>query len=145
MGRLSVNRYLKNKAMDAIDHALGRPVDPMGETYRNYFAATGYGFQGNPHWVRGKVDGNMAFWHVTKAGRKALANHLRQIGDKHRLYEVTCRLRDNTEPWNVVGTSHGNAKYSSFLDVSDSWPDLTFGEFCRATTCRLAPRENAHV
>lgn len=28
-----VNRYLKDKAMDHIDHALGRPVDPMDETY----------------------------------------------------------------------------------------------------------------
>ena len=30
----SVNRYLEDKGMDRIDHALGRPVDPMRETYR---------------------------------------------------------------------------------------------------------------
>ncbi|WP_319533384.1 hypothetical protein [uncultured Cohaesibacter sp.] len=35
----SVNRSLDDKAMDAIDHALGRPVDPMSESYRNYYCA----------------------------------------------------------------------------------------------------------
>lgn len=34
---MRVNRYLKDKAMDRMDHALGCPVDPMQETFRNYY------------------------------------------------------------------------------------------------------------
>ncbi|MCL8000024.1 hypothetical protein M8994_17445 [Brucella sp. 21LCYQ03] len=34
----TVNRYLKVKALDLIDHGLGRPTFPLQETYRNYFA-----------------------------------------------------------------------------------------------------------
>ncbi len=34
----TVNRYLKNKAMDGSTMRLGRPVDPMGKTYRDHYA-----------------------------------------------------------------------------------------------------------
>ncbi|MHA4731227.1 hypothetical protein [Ensifer adhaerens] len=90
----SVNRYLKDKSMDHIDHALGRPVDPMGETYRNHFA-TGVdsqeakAFGASENWELDGLVRGMAYFSVTDAGRKALADHLTQIGDKHRLYDVT--------------------------------------------------------
>ena len=35
---LTVNRYLADPAMDDVDHALGRPLDPMRESYRNRYA-----------------------------------------------------------------------------------------------------------
>lgn len=34
-----VNRSLADPQMDDIDHALGRPRDPLGETYRNHYVA----------------------------------------------------------------------------------------------------------
>lgn len=33
----SMNRYFKNQRMDNIDHALGRPENPLKESHRNYF------------------------------------------------------------------------------------------------------------
>lgn len=45
---LRVDRYLENQAMDHIDHALGRPLDPLGETYRNFYATGSRRFDGDP-------------------------------------------------------------------------------------------------
>lgn len=69
-----VNRYLKDKAMDHIDHALGRPVDPMGETYRNHFATGADGkdakqFAASSNWEKVGQRDDMAFFAVTDAGR----------------------------------------------------------------------------
>jgi hypothetical protein len=134
-----VNRSLDDKTFDHIDHALGRPVDPMAETYRNYFAIMGKNpladeFDSSPHWVRGRVMGDTTAFHVTNEGRKALADHLRTIGDRHRTFEVVFNGNAST----VIAKSHSKARYSYYLDVSDCFPDLTFKEFCKATQVRLA-------
>ncbi|MDE3791731.1 hypothetical protein I7G86_13920 [Sinorhizobium meliloti] len=134
-----VNRYLKDKAMDHIDHALGRPVDPLGETYRNHFATDAGGkqaqqFAASPNWERVGQRDDMAFFAVTDIGRDALAAHLKQIGDKHRLYHVTYEGQTQA----VVAVSAAKAKYSLWLDISDCFCDLTFGKFCRAATVRAA-------
>lgn len=71
----SVNRYLGGGNICDMDHALGRPQDPMKASYRNYFecadenaarakSATGF-------W---KCNGTLCI--VNDAGRKALADHL---------------------------------------------------------------------
>lgn len=139
-GNPSVNRFLLDKAMDNIDHALGRPVDPLGETYRNYFAvddasAKAAAFRASPHWIfTGGVHGGMVMFSVTVAGRKALRDHLREVGDKHRAYLVT--FDGHTEA--VAAASPAKAKYEYWLRVSDVCPDLKFGAFCRAATARLA-------
>lgn len=132
-----VNRYLKDKAMDHIDHALGRPVDPLLEGYRNHFAVdadskTAKAFDASPFWGRhGKAaPGGMAFYFVTEAGRKALKQHLKEIGDKHRLFDVT--YQGHTQA--VVAVSAAKAKYSLWLDISDCRPDVTFGQFARAAS-----------
>jgi hypothetical protein len=127
-----VNRYLKDKAMDHIDHALGRPVDPTGETYRNHYAADKDGkdaasFATSPHWQLDGCTGRMAFYGVTDAGRKALADHLKAIGDPWRPYSVE---------WNeatciYAATSEADAKKQAYSSASDVFSDLTFRKFDR--------------
>lgn len=133
----TVNRCLKDKAMDRIDHALGRPVDPMSKTYRDHYAADGAELgaelTASPHWRPGGQALGMQFFYVTQEGRAALAAHLREIGDPHRTY----RVRFQGDEWFVAAKSHGKARYQSYLDIADCWPDLTFGEFCRGTSVRL--------
>ncbi|RVJ68165.1 hypothetical protein CN167_29290 [Sinorhizobium medicae] len=132
-----VNRYLKYKALDHIDHALGRPVDPMGETYRNHFAtgvnsqeAKAFGVSEN--WELDGLVRGMVYFSVTRAGRKALSDHLKKIGDPWQPYSVT---------WGghtvlIAAKSIGNAKYSTYLDVSDCYSELKFVDFAREAKAR---------
>lgn len=136
-----VNRYLKDKAMDHIDHALGRPVDPMVESYRNYYATStdsqeAKAFAASPYWdTHGRTEpSRMTYFFVTEAGRKALKQHLKEIGDKHRLYAVTYEGETST----IVAVSAAKAKYSLWLNISDCFCDLTFGKFTRGATVRIA-------
>ncbi|HEY0212126.1 MAG TPA: hypothetical protein VGC40_00815 [Paenirhodobacter sp.] len=133
-----VNRYLEDKAMDHIDHAIGRPVDPMDESYRNCFAV-GEGpqadaFRSSPFWKYDGKHGSLLYFSVTDKGRRALRDHLRAIADPHRAYDVTFGGYTTT----VVGTSPANAKYQHWLIVSDVAPDLTFGDYQRRARARLA-------
>jgi len=136
---LTVDHYLADKAMDHIDHALGRPLDPMGETHRHHYAANRDGqiaaeLRASPYWTNGSTVGDIVFFHVTDEGRAALAAHLRAIVDPHRAYAVS--FDGHTRP--VVATCRAQARYSAFLDVSDGFPDLTFSAFCRRSRVRLA-------
>jgi hypothetical protein len=121
---VTVNRSLSVEPMDNIDHALGRPVDPMTATFRNFFA-TGMEqaeqFRASPHWREVAHD----VFAVTDAGRVALRDHLRAIGDQHRAFTVTYEGRS----WQVVARSRGAARYGAFLDLRDVNPDLTFRGF----------------
>lgn len=83
MTEKAVNRYLNDPHLDDVDHALGRPENPHGETYRNYYAANVGGpeftfMEGSPWWERSSdiADGKMACFHVTKEGRQALSRAL---------------------------------------------------------------------
>lgn len=133
----SVNRWIADRSMDHIDHALGRPVDPMGATYRNRFVADGADadeLSASPHWEEGRRCGEMRYFEVTQAGRQALADHLKAIGDKTRAFDVTfdgCTIR-------VPATTAAKARYAFWLDISDCSPDLTFADFCRRVTVRRA-------
>lgn len=133
----TANRYLKDKAMDRIDHALGRPLDPMGRTYRDHYATHSAEriaeLGASPLWHPGGQVNGMQFFHVTQAGREALANHLREIGDPHRAY----RVRLGGDEWTLVARSRGKARYQAYLNLSDCCPDLTFGDFCRRASVRL--------
>ena len=125
-----INRYLTDKSMDHIDHALGRPLDPTAETYRNFFATDGSladEFAASPHWEEGKRGNGMRYFRVTDEGRKALASHLREIGDAHRAFEVKFEGYTRT----VIATTRSKARYSYFLDISDSFPELEFKDYCR--------------
>lgn len=132
----SVNRYLKDSAMDRIDHALGRPLDPVQETFRNRYVVDGKladELAASPHWQEHAWSGSLRYFSVTDDGRNALTVHLREIGDPHRAFVVKFEGFDHT----VVATSRSKAKYSSFLDISDAMPDLTFVDFCRRVSVRV--------
>jgi len=141
-----VNRCLKDKAFDHIDHALGRPVDPMAETYRNHFATDadskeGKAFAASPYWDRhGSTEpGRMTFFFVNQAGREALKQHLKEIGDKHRLYDVSYLGQTQS----IVAETAAKAKYSLWLDISDCFCDLTFATFTRQASVRLSSSQVA--
>lgn len=137
MNNPSVNRYLQDKAMDHIDHALGRPVDPMRETYRNKFATSGPeadAMSATTYWEEFAQHGSMRFFGVTDAGRKALAEHLTAIGDKTRNYAVTFEGQTSY----IAAESAAKARYSTWLEISDVFPDLTFKAFCRGVSARRA-------
>jgi hypothetical protein len=136
-----VNRYLKDKAMDHIDHAIGRPVDPMVESFRNHYAVerdseAAKAFSLSPYWdTHGSTEpSRMVYFFVTDAGRAALKQHLKEIGDKHRLFDVTYQGQTSS----VVAVSAAKAKYSLWLEISDCFCDLKFGVFARAASVRLA-------
>lgn len=135
--RLNVNRHLKDKAMDHIDHALGRPVDPMGETYRAYFAACASeadAFRASPHWREGQSASGLVWFYVTPAGRAALAAHLRGIGDKTRAFVVSWGGYETQ----VAAETRAAAKYRRWLEISDALPDLTFKAFQATARVRVA-------
>ncbi|MCS0497908.1 hypothetical protein NVS89_22715 [Ancylobacter sp. MQZ15Z-1] len=132
-----MNRYLADKAMDDIDHALGRPLDPMGETYRNRFATSGAKAEemaSSPHWEEFERAATMRFFGVTAEGRKALADHLRAIGDRYRAFVVSFEGYEDV----VAAPSPAEARYKRWLSISDSWSELTFGEFLRGSRVRRA-------
>ncbi len=136
---MQVNRYLKDRAMDRIDHALGRPLNPLSETYRDHYAtftdgAVAEEMRASPHWEGGKAIDRMAFFYVSDAGRKALADHLKEIKDAHKGYVVAF---DGIE-MSVVATSAAKARYSAFLSASDCNDDLTFRQFQKECTVRRA-------
>ena len=140
---MEVNRCLKDKAMDYIDHALGRPVDPLGETYRQHYVINDDSdlaaeLRASSHWSEGMrtagLAGTFCFFSVTNDGRKALKDHLNAIGDKHRKFVVHFAGVDIA----TVATSRSKARYRAYLDASECLDDLTFNDFCRRSRVRLA-------
>lgn len=134
----SVNRELKDKAMNRIDHALGRPVNPMEESYRNYF----YTYKGDeyhseleddPNWFKASIGEDWAVYRVTNAGREALQKYLRAIGSKTRLFVVSFNGFEESQ----VAKTHSEARYLKWLSVSDCY-DITFGEFMKRCRVRVA-------
>lgn len=135
----SVNRYLADKPFDHIDHALGRPMWPLRESHRNYFATNvdsehAKHFAASPLWSLTGVDGSMAYYHVTKEGRAALAAHLAEVGSKWRPYRVSFRGFERIVP----AGSPSKARYSYFLDLRDIAPELEFVSFASEARVRLA-------
>lgn len=129
-----INRSLSDKAMDRLDHALGRPLDPLGDTHRNFYSTGGAladEMGASPYWDESpSASSRLRYFHASDAGRAALAAHLREIGDQHRAFTVTYM----GHPRVVIATTRDKAKYSHFLDISDVLPDLTFADYCRRTT-----------
>ena len=141
-----VNRYLKNQEMDHIDHALGRPVDPLNKShsYRDHFALCDLDeiaeFRKSPYWDEGKSGHGTTFFHVSDEGRAALAAHLKDIGDPNRLYAVTYApdWSEKPEANLIAAKSRGAAKYAHWIDLSDCLCDLTFKDYCKDVSVRLA-------
>lgn len=131
----TVNRYLKDKALDLIDHALGRPIFPLKETYRNYYA-TGTDsklakeFSKSLHWRKSGQNGDMAYFAVTELGRHALADHLKLLPD-NKIFVVSYW------EWSKIVTakSRSAARYDVYRDVSDAF-DVPFVDFLKASSVR---------
>lgn len=130
-----VNRYLKDKALDLIDHALGRPTFPLKETYRNYFVTDANSdlaekFAKSPHWRKCGQRDDMAFFAVTELGRHALADNLKQLPD-NKIFVVSYWQ------WSKIVTakSRSAARYDVFCDVSDA-SDISFGDFLKVSSVR---------
>jgi hypothetical protein len=82
----SVKRHLKDPHLDRIDHALGRPLDPMRETFRNHYAvgansAVAAALQSSEHWQSGAQLGPLVVFHVLPSGRAALRDYLCEIAE----------------------------------------------------------------
>ena len=88
----------------------------------------------SPHWAEGKRGVSLRYFYVTDAGRAALAEHLREIGDPHRAFSIT--FDGHTRA--VVAVSRSKARYSHFLDLSEVMPDLKFVDYCRRASVRAA-------
>lgn len=134
-----VNRHLEDEAIDHIDHALGRPLFPLRESYRNYFATSPRGdlaatFERSPYWERTATVGDMAYFGVTDAGRQVLAAHLASIPRKWRAFEVSFAGFSEIVP----AATAGKARYSRYLAITDVLPDLSFAEFARKSSVREA-------
>lgn len=135
----TVDRYLTDKAMDHIDHALGRPIWPLRETSRDYFAThagsrLARAFDASEHWSLSGVTGEMAYYIVTDAGRNALAAHLSSLDRQDYAWSVTFEGHTTVVPAETAG----KAKYHHWLRVSDCWSELTFAAFCRGARVRRA-------
>lgn len=137
MNNPSVNRYLEDKAMDHIDHALGRPVDPFGETFRNCFVASGRladEIAASGYWEEFARSGEMRFFSVTDDGRAALSSYLEEISEPHMKFAVIFDGHTSI----IAATSAAKARYQQWLEINDIRCDLTFGEFCRKSQVRRA-------
>ena len=75
-----INRTLNDPGMDDIDHALGRPEDPMGDVYRNYFFAPKCEVDkdASPYWEKSDRSFNedLVLFTVNQKGREALRDYL---------------------------------------------------------------------
>lgn len=135
----SVNRWLEDKGMDHIDHALGRPIYPCGETYRNHFATDASShlaaeFDGSPYWAKTRQWDDIAFYSVTDAGRQALDAHLSKMDDPWQPFIVEFDGFTTIVP----AKTRSKAKYAYYLRVSDSWSELTFAAYSKRAKVRRA-------
>jgi len=132
-----VNRQIKDSAaLDDVDHALGRPFDPF-DTYRDHYATCcpdqAVKFRASPWWREGITRGEMTFFHVSDAGRKALADELANPAQYGRVFEITARRHDGSS--RVVARSHSQARYKAFIHADLDW---SFMDYCKEVRVRLA-------
>jgi len=137
---MQANRYLKSKMMDHIDHALGRPVDPMRESYRNRYVASlneAREFEDSAYWSRNYKDDRVVSFSVTEDGRRALRDHLNKIEDPWRLFSIEIEFDGEISTSTVAAKSQSKARYSKYLDIADALPDLTFSDFMKISKVRV--------
>lgn len=139
-----VNRTLPDKAMDNIDHALGRPLDPVKSTYRNrYITGDKTRFAENPHWRNVGRIGDLFNFRVTDQGRAALKTYLAEIGDPHKRYDVwfdkyrSDDAADFVFMGSVIATTRAKARYKKWRDLYGPM-DCTFTDFMKHSRIRLA-------
>ena len=131
------NRSLADKHMDSLDHALGRPTTPTGETTRNFFGVEIGGddalaMMRNPHWKHTRDFMGTSGFAVSDEGKAALASYLKDNWTPPKRYDVT--WGDHTS--NVVADKAGQAKYRAWLRADFS--HLSFGDYVKNSTARVA-------
>jgi hypothetical protein len=134
---LTVNRSLEDKAMDNIDHALGRPLDPMGKTHRNFYCEDSGSelarkFRESPFWYEDSIRHESSWFMVTDEGRAALRDHLKTIKEPHRAYVV----EHSGHQTMVAAKSRSAARAAVFRMVHEVRSSLTFGQFIRTAKVR---------
>lgn len=138
---IKVNRKIENPDLDRVDHALGRPFDPF-DSYRDHYAAhpnDAAKFAKSPWWRRGKAYPNeLVFFHVTKEGRQALADELKNNAEKYgRLFCVT--YINEGGGWYVFAKSRSAAKYKAWLDADTEIPFIEYATIISARLARPQP------
>lgn len=134
---MQVNRHIKdNPALDDVDHALGRPYRASGG-YRDHYATCCPKMKSemlaSDWWVEGITRGDMTFFHVSDAGRAALAEELAKTEVYGRLFEVS--RAGMSDARHVVAKNHSAAKYAAYIEADVDW---SFMEFCEGLRVRLA-------
>jgi hypothetical protein len=130
-----------DQLLDHAHHALGRPDGPHVTPYRNYFATEpttpqALAFEASPFWSRNPrtVPGQLTYYHVTDEGIAAVWAWLRAKQAAKGVRPYTVRVWwDELEPpseRDIIAKSRSAAKYRAYLDISDTWSDLTFRRFC---------------
>lgn len=75
----------------------------------------------------------MTFFHVSEAGRTALAEELSDRATYGRVYALSRRGEIGERL--VTAKSRSSAKYSAYIEADLGWP---FMEFCKGLRVRLA-------
>ncbi|WP_407496786.1 hypothetical protein [Pseudooceanicola sp. MF1-13] len=122
---------IEDKHFHELHHALGCPWpdEVLGETYRNYFAAspnsnTADRMRASPHWTNGTEKFGMVYFHVTKAGQRALVDHMRSNLVIPARYAITFRHHDGCSI--VSAQSRSAAKYAAYIDADIDWPFMEY-------------------
>ena len=131
-----VNRTIRdNPALDDVDHALGRPLDPFGG-YRNHYVPGCpekiAAMRASPWWQEEGQRGDMTWFSVTDEGRRALAEELK-MPTYGRSYVVTYVCGTQVS---VNAKSRSQARYNLYLQLD---ADFSFQRFLREVkSVRLA-------
>lgn len=135
---MQVNRQIKdNPSLDDVDHALGRPYFPLGDTYRNHYATCcpdqKAAMRASSWWDEGATRDEMTWFHVNDVGRAALNAELSDVETYGRLFEVSRGCVNGCAY--VMAKSRSAAKYAAFVEADLDW---SFMEFCEGLRVRLA-------
>lgn len=134
---MKINRSLDDKRIDSLDHALGRPANPHGETTRNFFGVEidcldALAMKSDPYWVHTRDFMGSSGFAVSDEGKAALATNLEANWITPKSYDVTWGGHTS----NVIAEKASAAKYRAWLNADLS--NLTFGDFVKNATARLA-------
>jgi hypothetical protein len=131
------NRSLNDPRMDALDHALGRPTDPHGETTRNFFGVEvdcddANAMKADSYWTHTRDFMGTSGFAVSDEGAAALRAYLKENWTPPRRYIVAWGESLRT----IEAKTRSKAKYLAWLDMD--FADLSFGDYAKNARARLA-------
>ena len=144
------NCIIRDRHFQELHHALGCPWpdEIMGETYRNYFAVDATSkeadrFRSSPHWTNGTEKFGMDCFHVTKEGRRALIEHMRDHIDIPCRYRVTFKHHDGDAI--VAAKSRSSAKYAAYIDADIDLPFIEYAAKIKSVQLYSRARPSAQA